>query len=110
MVLTRKYTPSKQVIDSRIRVSARDEYPFTCRPTFIPKHRDAMGGVFTVEADDPWHQLGSDVFQTNEADASDGVASVQLRAETGGDMPLHDIWVYAEVGEDAPADYSVYGG
>jgi hypothetical protein len=69
-----------------------------------------MCGVFTTEADDLRHQLGTNMFQTDETNPGDSEPVMQLGFESGRKITPHDLRVNAKVSEDAPADNSLDGG
>jgi hypothetical protein len=60
--------------------------------------------VTPLSSGELWSQLRANLLQANQANTGDCIASVHFRLKARGQVPLHDIRIDAEVGEDASSD------
>ena len=67
-----------------------------------------MGRVLAGDAEDAGKPSGANLFQPDDTDASDGVATVQLGAEGWRQKAAHNLGVHTEVDEQPATNQTVY--
>ncbi len=103
-MLAGKDTAAQKVANLRARVATRNEYSFASHAVFVPRDRYAMRRILAVETNYFGHGPGPNVFQTNQTNAGNRMAVLQLWPEARGNFALHCFRVDPKVREDAPAD------
>ena len=96
-----KYRSARQRVKPRIRVAAWDVNAFLRLTINVPFDRDAMGGIFGSDTPRKREEARPDAFETNEADAADGVAVCEFRAKRWWQNSSYHIGIDVKVGEYA---------
>jgi hypothetical protein len=105
MVFAGKEASADSVIEKGIGVTTRNENAFLLRAVFVlPLNRDAVGGIFAAQACEAGKADGTDLFEANEANASDGGAVVKFGPESGRELALNDFGVDSEIDEHSATD------
>src|ERR1051326_147838 len=110
MMLARENTPTKQMVDLRIRVPARDEDTFASLAVFIPEYRHPMSCILTVQTNYLRHGHRTHVFKTDETYARNRKTILEFRPEASRQLSLHYSRVNAKVGKDASTDNTLNDG
>ena len=94
-----------ELVEFGAGVAARDENAFALGAVGIgPLDGDAVSGVFAGEAKEVGNAVGTDVFESNEADADDGVTFVEFGCEARRQESLNGCGIGAEIDEDSAFD------
>ena len=105
VVFAGKDPAAGEVVRQRAGVAAGDEDAFALVAVGIgPQDGDPVGGVLAGDAGPGRSAAGADAFEADQADAGDGVAVVELRAEAGGQDAIQRGGIDPVVHQQAAAD------
>ncbi len=105
VVFAGKEASASSMIEEGIGVAARDENAFLCLAVFVlPLDGNTMGGVFAAKADEAGKANRADLFEANEANASDGRVVVKFCAEFGRELAPNDFGIDSKIDEHSASD------
>lgn len=106
-----KNSSPSEGIQSGIGISSRDEHSFGMFSVLaLPLHRDPMGRVFAGNPKGCGKSFRTDFFQSDQADAGNGMTSMELGAEGRRKDLCRDLGIHSIVQKNAAADDTLNRG
>jgi len=110
MVFTGEYATAHEQVHRGISVAARYEYALVLTPSIvIPQDSYTVGCVLTAQSCEAGNQFWAQMLQANETYTNYGMTILQFGSKAGRKLLLYNIGVGAEIDENTPPNYALYG-
>jgi hypothetical protein len=104
LVLAWEDAPARDPVKYGARVAAWDEHAFALSGRVSPLDSYSMSGVFARDSKQRRHATRANLFQANQADANNGVTTMEFGMERRGKETLHNFWLRTKVDQQPPFD------